>query len=64
VPRMRDPLAAPNQRHVAKRETRRPLQPTERNVLDQRENVASKSGEVDELAMPLVPLRATRWSAP
>lgn len=32
------------------------MQPAERNVLDQWEDVALESGEVDELAVPFVPL--------
>src|SRR6478672_10150658 len=52
---MRSTLTPPNQRHLAEREPGRPLQPAERDVLDQREDVALEGGEVDELAVLFVP---------
>jgi excisionase family DNA binding protein len=45
---MRRPLTAPNQRDIAEREPSRLLEPAERNVLDEREDVALEGGEVDE----------------
>lgn len=56
VPRMRRPLTASDQRDVTKREPSRLLQPAERDLLDQREDVALEDGEVDELAVLFVPL--------
>jgi hypothetical protein len=53
---MRRPLTAPNQRDIAEREPSRLLEPAERNVLDEREDVALEGGEVDELAVLFVPL--------
>jgi hypothetical protein len=47
---MRRPLTAPNQRDIAEREPSRLLEPAERNVLDEREDVALEGGEVEELA--------------
>jgi hypothetical protein len=55
VPWVRPPLTPPNQRHKPKRKTRRPLQPAERDVLDEREDVALEGGEVHELAVRIVP---------
>ena len=54
--RVRGPLAAPDQRDIPKREARRPLQPAERDALDEREDVSLEGREVDELAVLFVPL--------
>ena len=51
MPRVRRALTPADQRHVAKREAGRFLQPAERDPLDQREDVALEGGEVDELAV-------------
>jgi hypothetical protein len=56
MPRVRRPLTPPDQGHIAQGESRRSLQPAERDVLDQREDVALERREVDELAVLLVPL--------
>ena len=56
MPGVRRPVAPPNQRHVAEREPRHLLQSAERDVLDKREDVALEAGEVDELAVLLVPI--------
>src|SRR5262249_13949620 len=56
MPRVRRPFTPPDQRHVTERETRCPLQLAQRDLLDERENVALEGGEVDELAVRLVPL--------
>jgi hypothetical protein len=56
VPRVWRPLAPPGERDVAQRETCRLPQPAERDLLDQREDVALEGGEVDELAVLFVPL--------
>lgn len=55
VARVRRALTAPDQRDVAEGEAGRLLQPTERDVLDERKDVALEGGEVDELAVLLVP---------
>jgi len=56
MPGVRRPVAPPNQRHVAEREPRHLLQSAEQDVLDKREDVALEAGEVDELAVLLVPI--------
>ena len=56
VTRVRRPLAAPDQRYVAKRETSRLLEPAEGNVLDERQDVALEAGEVNQLPVRFVPL--------
>ena len=43
---MRHPLAAPDQRHIAEREARRPLQLAERDVLDEAESLLEAALEV------------------
>jgi len=53
---MRGPLAPPNQRHVPEREPSRSLQSAERDALNEREDVALERGEVDEPAVPFVPV--------
>ena len=58
--RVRGPLAAPDQRDIPKREARRPLQPAERDALDEREDVSLEGAEVDALAVLFVPLAASR----
>jgi hypothetical protein len=50
MPRMRRPLAAPDQRHVAQRQPRCALEPAERHVLDEGQDLAPEGGEVGELA--------------
>lgn len=49
MPRVRRPLTPPDQRDIAEREPCRPLEPAERDALDQGEDVALERGEVDEL---------------
>ena len=61
--RVRDPLAASDERHVAERKAGRQLQPAERDLLDEREDVALEGGEVNELAMLLVPLRCLSFAS-
>jgi hypothetical protein len=56
VSRARDPFAATDLGHVAERKTGPSLQPAERDLLNQREDVALKSREIDELAVLFVPL--------
>ena len=46
VPRVRRSLTPSDQRHIPKREARRPLQPAERDVLDEQEDAALTGGEV------------------
>jgi hypothetical protein len=55
MPWVRYPLTPPDQRDVAEGEAGRLLQPAERDVLDEREDVALEGGEVDELAVLFVP---------
>jgi hypothetical protein len=56
VSRVRRPFTPPDQRYVAEREAGRLLEPAQRDLLDQREDVALEGGEVDELAVLFVPL--------
>ena len=48
-------LATSDERDVAEREPGRPLEAAERDVLDEREDVALEGGEVDELAVRFLP---------
>ena len=48
VPRMRRPCTPPDQRDTAKREACRPLELAEREVLEQRQDVALEGAEIDE----------------
>jgi hypothetical protein len=53
---MRRPLTAADQRYISEGKTGRLLQPAQRDLLNERENVAFECGEVDELAVLFVPL--------
>jgi hypothetical protein len=54
--RVRRPLPATDQRDIAERQTGRTLEPAERDALNEGQDLALEGGEVDELAVPLVPL--------